>query len=113
MNRYDYPYTRCYAEDKAQARKILRMLQGFYSTLKGEYKNIHLCFVTGITRLALSEFFSAFNAAVDLTMNPDYAAIVGFTENELRQYFGNFIKNVATVRKTKEEDIIETIKELV
>ena len=98
IDEYDSPYTHAYVNDRTQAQKILGVLHSFFSTLKGD-ANIHLSFMTGVTRLPMENSFSGPNAVTDLTMDLNYPAIVGFTEEELQDYFGAFIKNVATVRK--------------
>lgn len=109
IDEYDSPYIKSYARgDMNETEKILGVLQSFFSTLKGNYKSIHFCFVTGITRLALSDFLSGF--VTDLTMDEDFAGIVGFTEIELHKYFGNQIKKVATEMKREEESIFQDMQ---
>ncbi|CAH0395157.1 unnamed protein product [Bemisia tabaci] len=106
IDEYDTPYTASYARDKELAARILGTLQSFFSSLKGAVEKIRFCYTTGITRLPLSDFFSGANAAVDLTMDPEYSDIVGFTEKEVTQYFGGFIEEVAIGRKSSTESVL-------
>ena len=43
-------------------------------------------------------------------MDPNYPAIVGFTEKELSDYFGNHIKKVATTRRIEMRAMLEEMK---
>ncbi|CAH0394050.1 unnamed protein product [Bemisia tabaci] len=110
IDEYDSPYTTILSANKDEASQVLETLQDFFKILKGMYKSIRFCFTTGITRLALSDFFSGANAAEDISMNPDFAGIVGFNETELTNYFGRFIERVAERKGNTSKEILDEMK---
>lgn len=44
-----------------------------------------------------TSIFSTFNHLEDLTLDSDYGALVGYTEDELENYFSQYIDNAADV----------------
>jgi hypothetical protein len=62
-------------------------LRGFYKVLKPCDQYIQFTFVTGITKFAQVSLFSGMNQPEDISFNPNYAALCGFTQNELEIYF--------------------------
>lgn len=66
--------------------------------------------MTGINRIILPDFFSGFGAAIDLTLDLDYAGIVAFNETEVHQYFGGQTKVVATTCRKAEKAVLEKMK---
>nr|XP_018912080.1 PREDICTED: uncharacterized protein LOC109040559 [Bemisia tabaci] len=107
IDEYDSPYTESFTVNEELANQVLGLLRSFFKTLKTEVAKIRFCFTTGITRLSLSDFFSGANSAVDLTMDPEYSGIVGFTRDELTQYFGGFIEKVAAGRESSKQNILK------
>ncbi|CAH0395367.1 unnamed protein product [Bemisia tabaci] len=110
VDEYDAPYRRSYANNKELAGEILEALRTFFSVLKKRVAKIRYSFITGITRIALSDFFSGANAVRDITMDPEYANIMGFTKNELELYFGGFVKKLATSKGKNTEEIMGIMK---
>nr|XP_018915630.1 PREDICTED: uncharacterized protein LOC109043054 [Bemisia tabaci] len=111
IDEYESPYKDIYVSNKGEASQVLGTLQDFYRILKGLYKSIRFCFTTGITSLTLSDcFLSGANNIRDITMNPDYAGIVGFNETELTQYFGRFIEHVANRKGNTSIEILSEMR---
>lgn len=54
-------------------------------------------FITGVTYYDHTSIFSTFNHLEDLTLDSDYGALVGYTEDELENYFSQYIDNAADV----------------
>ncbi len=63
---------------------VMDHLRAFYATLKklGQQNLLAFTFITGITRVEGAGLFSALNNLIDLSREPEYAAICGFTEAE-------------------------------
>jgi hypothetical protein len=66
------------------ANKNKRVLQGFFETLKTLDSYIRFTFVTGISKFAQVSLFSSFNHLEDLTMDPEFADMIGYTEKNLK-----------------------------
>ncbi len=67
--------------------EIKEELKGFYKVLKASDQYIQFVFITGITKFAQVSLFSGMNQPEDISFNPNYAALCGFTQEELEKYF--------------------------
>jgi Predicted AAA-ATPase len=65
---------------------------------------IATCFITGVAPIALTEFSSGFNIAVDITTDPRFEGLYGFTEADVR-------RGLASVQPTLPQDFIDCIQE--
>jgi hypothetical protein len=89
--------------DLDQAEKNRITLHDFYSALKSmaDRGQTHVILVTGITKFAQTSLFSVFNNLKDLTMDPRYNAICGFTKGEFEAYFSDYLPEVLEFNKSK------------
>jgi Predicted AAA-ATPase/PD-(D/E)XK nuclease superfamily len=69
-------------------------LKKFFDVLKNASKHIRLLFITGITKFARVSLFSSLNHLVDLTLNPNYAALCGYTQAELETSFAPYLETM-------------------
>ena len=60
-----------------------RVMQEFYQPLKASEAMIKFCFITGITKFSQLSIFSTINNLTNISMQSEYAAICGITEDEL------------------------------
>jgi hypothetical protein len=67
--------------------EIKEELKGFYKVLKASDQYIQFVFITGITKFAQVSLFSGMNQPEDISFNAHYAALCGFTQEELESYF--------------------------
>jgi hypothetical protein len=67
--------------------EIKEELKGFYKVLKASDQYVKFVFITGITKFAQVSLFSGMNQPEDISFNTNYAALCGFTQNELETYF--------------------------
>ena len=100
---------------KGNAEKFLsivsgeRFVKGFYATIK---ENIGLgtverFFATGIAPVTLDSMTTGFNIATDITRNPLFTSMIGFTEQEVIE----IIKEVLSEKKEEEQkEIYEIMK---
>ena len=71
----------------AQATANRDDLRGLYGTLKDCDAHVELSFITGVSKFSKVSLFSDLNFLIDLTLNPYYAAICGYTEADLDTVF--------------------------
>ena len=71
-------------EDLPEAKKIRRVLKGFYGVLKPMGLHLRLVFITGISKFSKVGVFSDLNNLVDLTLNRTFATAFGITKDELK-----------------------------
>ena len=84
---------------------IQKCLKGFYSVLKDRNAKERFLFVTGVSKFSHVSLFSDLNNLTDITMDARYAAMFGYTQEELESNFGDRISALAG-----EEDV-EVYKE--
>jgi hypothetical protein len=94
IDEYDHFIIRCIT-DEQQRETNRSQLKDFFSVLKGSSEFLRFVFITGVSRFSRVSIFSDLNNLIDLTFNPDYSAIAGYTEKELHDYFPGFIEKFA------------------
>jgi hypothetical protein len=94
IDEYDVPVT-ANMDDKGLARANATILHDFFATLKDPNVSdrIHFTLMTGITRYALSSMDSGLNHLLDISLNPHYAGICGFTMEEFDSLFANHMES--------------------
>ena len=60
------------------------IMKNFYGTLKSLDRNLEFTFVTGISKFSQVSLFSGPNNLKDITMDPRYAGMMGYTEEEIK-----------------------------
>lgn len=61
-------------------------LKNFYTTIKEQSQSvIARTFITGVTSISLDSMTSGFNVATNITNEPEFAGMMGFTDEELRR----------------------------
>ena len=74
-----------------EAKINLEVLGVFYGALKEAEPYIRLLFITGVSKFTHVSLFSKLNNLTDLTINPHYSTILGYTQEELEYYFTEYI----------------------
>ena len=86
VDEYDKPILD--ALDDAEIAKANRDdLRGMYGTIKECDAHIELTFITGVSKFSKVSLFSDLNNLTDLTLDPAYSAICGYTEADLDTVF--------------------------
>lgn len=91
IDEYDAPIAHTLHKPEL-AENIREELAQLYVQLKKNIDCIRFLMVTGVSKFAQMSVFSALNNIVDLSMDPDYATMLGYTEEELEDYFGDHMK---------------------
>ncbi|MBF5059281.1 ATP-binding protein [Candidatus Neptunochlamydia vexilliferae] len=97
IDEYDKPIID-HLEDLDVARNNRDILKDFFGTIKSLDKHLKFTFITGISKFSRVSLFSALNNLNDITMDPKYAGMMGYTEEELRITFQDYIQNIADER---------------
>ena len=69
------------------ARANRDFLRGLYSTVKFADAHIRFTFITGVSKFSKVSLFSGLNNLLDITLDPPYSAICGYTEADLERVF--------------------------
>ena len=86
VDEYDKPILDA-LEDADLARANRNYLRGLYSTLKFADAHIRFSFITGVSKFSKVSLFSGLNNLLDITLDPRYSAICGYTEADLDAVF--------------------------
>ena len=81
IDEYDAPLLDVLHEEQ-RLPEFRRVMQEFYQPLKASEAMIKFCFITGITKFSQLSIFSTINNLTNISMQPEFAAICGITEEE-------------------------------
>jgi hypothetical protein len=86
VDEYDKPILDNLADAEA-ARAMREGLRNLYSVIKGADADIRFAFLTGVSKFSKVSLFSGLNNLDDITVDPQYSAICGYTEADLERTF--------------------------
>ena len=86
VDEYDKPILDA-LEEPSVARANRDYLQGLYGMIKSCDAHIRFCFLTGVSKFSKVSLFSGLNNLRDITLNPRFSAICGYTEEDLGEVF--------------------------
>ena len=69
------------------ARANRDFLRGVYAVIKDRDADIRFTFVTGVSKFSKVSLFSGLNNLTDITMEPGYSSICGYTDRDLDTVF--------------------------
>ena len=83
-------------------------LREFYGTIKGKYA-IRFLGVTGVTRLKDVSIFSVGSDINDITNDSAYSQMIGFTRDEIKKYYIDYLKLAASYENNcSVDDVTDT-----
>lgn len=110
IDEYDKPIID-YIDDEAKLKENREIIRNFFSILKGSDPYIRFLFLTGVSKFTKVSVFSDINHLTDLTFNRFFSTMLGYTLDEVKQYFGNRISSLSELLGTPEDKLLLQIKE--
>ena len=86
VDEYDKPILDA-LEDPDLARANRDYLRGLYAVVKECDADIRFSFIAGVTKFSKVSLFSGLNNLTDITLDPAYSSICGYTEPDLDEVF--------------------------
>ena len=86
VDEYDKPILDALGKPEV-ARANRDFLRGFYSVVKDCDAHVKFTFLTGVSKFSKVSLFSGLNNLVDITLDPRYSAICGYTDADLDAVF--------------------------
>ena len=101
VDEYDKPIID-FVENQEIAIRNKNILRSFYSTLKGLDEYLRFVFITGVSKFSKVSLFSDLNNLTDITLDKKYATMLGYTHQELLEYFADRLETL-TEKGNKDE----------
>jgi len=92
IDEYDKPILDV-IEDIEKARRNRDILKKFFEILKPSDPYLKLVFLTGVSRFSKVSIFSGLNQLNDITIDPSFATVCGYTQSELESVFEDRLKD--------------------
>jgi hypothetical protein len=85
--------------NKQHLKDLLNKLNNFYAFLKSGVGagKIGFVFLTGVTKISHASIFSGGNDVVDVSLDPQFADVCGFTKEEIRLHFSESLEAILPV----------------
>ncbi len=93
IDEYDKPILDNIA-DKNMRQYAKDALKGFYEVLKDSDEYLRFVFLTGVSRFSKVSIFSGLNNIEDITLNPHFGNICGYTQKDIQTSFKPLLKGV-------------------
>ncbi len=95
IDEYDKPILdNIHKQDKSISLEARNILRDFYSALKVNDAYLRFVFITGVSKFSKLNLFSGLNNIEDITIDERYATITGYTHNDLKKVFSDYIDGV-------------------
>ncbi len=110
VDEYDMPL-QGYLNDPENFERVRKMMHDFYVRIKSYSGNIRFMMMTGVSKFAKLSIFSGLNNLIDLTMSADYAGLLGYTHDELKEFFAEHIAAFAEKKDVTPDAIFAQLLE--
>jgi hypothetical protein len=101
MNQIHHP------ETAMENREVLKQ---FYGILKVQNAKLRFVLLTGVSKFSKVSVFSGLNNLRDISLQPKYAALLGYTQQELTDYFKQEIDSLAKKEGLSHQEVLDKIK---
>lgn len=109
IDEYDKPLIDC-IDDIDQVHRNRQTLKDLYSVLKGNDASIAFLLLTGVTKFSQVSIFSDLNNLNDITLDPNYAQMLGYTQEEILRDFPDYLEELVRVNKDIYPDVWAEMK---
>lgn len=110
IDEYDAPLLDVLHKDDTLT-SFRRVMQEFYQPLKANERFVKFCFIAGITKFSQLSIFSTINNLANVTMDRNFGAICGITEEELVTAFKEDIALLAEEYEIDWEGMHQKLKQ--
>ena len=84
-------------------------LSRFYAVIKSNDGAIRFFFMTGITKFNKTSIFSELNNLSDLTLDPAYGTLLGYTHDEIEKYFGDYLTRASEILQIEKSQLMDEL----
>ena len=94
-----------------KAKEHQQILKAFYSVLKDAETYLHFVLITGVSKFSQVSIFSDLNHLTDVSLNQNYALMLGYTQKELEYYFKEYLTQAAKQFKINRKTLLTEMRE--
>lgn len=109
IDEYDKPILD-HLKNSEKAHEQRDVLKSFYDVIKGLDPYLRAVFLTGVSRFSKTSLFSGINNLNDISLKPEAAQLLGYTQEELEKYFSFYIHEFAQKRKVSDQTLTQELK---
>ncbi|MDR2488461.1 MAG: ATP-binding protein [Desulfovibrio sp.] len=109
VDEYDAPVIDSLGKPEVDA--VREIMRSFYKQIKVVNEHLHFAFITGVSKFTRMGVFSSLNNITDISLEPEYAAFMGITHEELAANFGPHIGAAAGKLGMTPDDLLEKIRD--
>ena len=110
IDEYDKPMTDN-LNDLKKAEEMRETLSKFYIVVKNCGDYLRFVMLTGVSKFSKVGLLSGVNNLKDISMDEKYGDIVGYTQQELEDNFGEWIENTSQKLSMNKKEVLNKIKE--
>lgn len=94
IDEYDHPLV-SHLQEMNIAQENRAILRSFFTVIKGQDAHLRFVFLTGVSKFSQVSVFSGLNNLKDITLLPRAASLLGYTEEEIKDSFGDRLNILA------------------
>ncbi|MCX7997699.1 MAG: ATP-binding protein [Leptospiraceae bacterium] len=110
IDEYDKPIIDNLTETEL-AKEMREVMKGFFTVLKGCDPHIRFLLLTGVSKFSKAGVFSNLNHLRDISLEDEFCDLLGITEEELENYFKEYIVTLGEKEKLSYEETLDKIRE--
>jgi hypothetical protein len=107
VDEYDKPLLG--ALNTPEVIKFRDALKSFYSVIKTKEALQRFTFITGISKFSKVSIFSDLNNLTDISMSARFATLLGYTHDEVKKFFPDWIENLANAMGVSNDKAFDEI----
>jgi hypothetical protein len=108
IDEYDAPLNAALDNPELFA-EVRRYMTRFYAALKSNDGALRFLFITGITKFHKTTLFSDLNNVSDISLSPTFGSLLGYTHEEVEQYFGGYLTKISQDEKMDRSLLVDEL----
>ena len=110
IDEYDAPLS-CLLEEPELLKRVRAKISKFFAVLSENEEKLRFLFATGVLDLRLRSFSGGEKALLDISLDEHYAALLGFTQDEIERWFEPYVAEAASALHLTREELLEALHE--
>jgi hypothetical protein len=109
IDEYDHPLVRNLTDMTAtQANR--QLLHDFFSRIKSLQAELRFVLITGVSKFPRILLLPGMNSLHDICLHPEFATLLGFTEDEINQYLDERVLQMSRQQRTTADSVIDSLR---